>query len=272
LIIYKAENKINGKVYIGKTVYSLEFRINAHAHRTAQPFSYALKKYGIENFDISIVDEAETEAELSRKEREWIKKCNCRAPHGYNLTDGGEGSLGYVHLPAARAKISKAAKGRKMPPRTDAFKKMMSDKYKGRVFHPWTEESKKKLSETLKKRPPASEETRAKLSKAFKGRIISDYVRKCISKANKGRVHTEETRKKMGDSHRGKPLSKEHRRKIGEGNHRRGPCSEETKRKISEKRIQWWAKRSTEERKQVMKNVRRGQKAPPSQILASLGL
>lgn len=272
MIIYRAENKINGKIYIGKTVYSLEFRINAHAHRTAQPFSYALKKYGRENFDISIVDEAKTETELSTKEREWIKKCNCRAPHGYNLTDGGEGSLGYVHPPEARAKISRAAKGRKMPPRTDEFKKLMSEKHKGKTFWEPTEQSRQKQREAMLRRPPPSEETRAKLSKAFKGRIISDYVRECISKANKGRVHTDETRKKMGDSHRGKPLSKEHGRKIGEGNHRRGPYSEETKRKISEKRIQWWAKQSTEERKQAMKNVRRGQKAPSSQIQANLGL
>lgn len=30
MIIYKATNKINGKVYIGQTSHSLEWRINKH--------------------------------------------------------------------------------------------------------------------------------------------------------------------------------------------------------------------------------------------------
>jgi group I intron endonuclease len=242
-IIYKAVNKINGKVYIGKTTYDLEFRLKAHINRAKQPFQFAIRKYGRDGFDVSIVAHAETEAELSAKEMEWIKKCDCRGPKGYNMTDGGEGSLGYVATPEARAKISQSRKGRKFGPRSDEFKKLMSDKLKGRKLRPLTEEAKRKISEAMLRRPPPSEEARAKWSRAFKGRIISDHARECISKANKGRIKSEETRKKISASHKGVPLSAEHARRIGEGNRGR-KYSEATILKMSEARKQWWLNRS----------------------------
>ena len=242
-IIYKAVNKINGKVYVGKTTYELEFRLKSHLSSRKQPFQFALRKYGLEGFEIAIVDYTDNESDLSMKEIEWIKKCDCRGPKGYNMTDGGEGSRGYVASPEARAKISKARTGSKMGPRSDEFKKLMSEKFKGRMIHPPTEQSRQKQREAMLRRPPPSEETRAKWSKAFKGRAVSDYVKECVSKANKGRVHTDEAKKKIGDSHRGKPLSIEHGRKIGESQRGR-KYSESTILKMSESRKKWWANRA----------------------------
>lgn len=56
--IYKFENKINGKVYIGKTK-NIKERIYQHNHITKNKntkFGNAIRKYGIDmfNFDILI--------------------------------------------------------------------------------------------------------------------------------------------------------------------------------------------------------------------------
>ena len=61
-----------------------------------------------------------------------------------------------------------AAKKRVGQKRTDETKARMSAAQKGRTF---SEETKKKMSEAVKNRPPISEETRKKLSEKSKGRI-----------------------------------------------------------------------------------------------------
>lgn len=50
------------------------------------------KKYGIENFNIEIIDIATTKEELNTKEIYWIKEYNATNREiGYNLTIGGDG-------------------------------------------------------------------------------------------------------------------------------------------------------------------------------------
>jgi group I intron endonuclease len=94
VIIYKAVNKINGKMYIGKTTRRLEVRLLEHLYEKRMPFSRAYQKYGSENFNILIIDCAETEEELNEKERKWIAYYNPKKPNGYNVTDGGDGTSG----------------------------------------------------------------------------------------------------------------------------------------------------------------------------------
>lgn len=114
MIIYKAENLINGKVYIGKTVKSLKHRISRHvANNRGEPFARAIKKYGIQSIEFSVIDVANDEATLSEKEKYWIKYYNSHSGRGYNLTDGGEGSIGLHHTEESKAKVSAANKGRK---------------------------------------------------------------------------------------------------------------------------------------------------------------
>ena len=56
MVIYKFENKINGKVYIGQTIQKLSKRISSHKYPSGNknlPIDAAIKKYGIENFSIT---------------------------------------------------------------------------------------------------------------------------------------------------------------------------------------------------------------------------
>lgn len=68
------------------------------------------------------------------------------------------------------------------------------------------------------KRIPLSDEQKAKLITANKGKKLSDETRERISKSNIGRIVSEETKRKIGDKNRGKKHSKEHTAKWKKSN------------------------------------------------------
>jgi hypothetical protein len=53
----------------------------------------AIKKYGKENFEISIVCECDSIEEMNLKEEIYIKLFNSMVPNGYNLISGGNNRL-----------------------------------------------------------------------------------------------------------------------------------------------------------------------------------
>ena len=87
--IYKITNKINGKSYIGLST-NIEERFKKHRQCQGDKILYsAFRKYGIENFDFSIIELCCLE-ELSEKEKYWIAYYDTYN-NGYNATLGGEG-------------------------------------------------------------------------------------------------------------------------------------------------------------------------------------
>ena len=91
--IYQITNDINGKIYIGKTEFSIEKRFKEHCQdafrdrNEKRPLYAAMRKYGIEHFHIELIEETD-----SPEEREvfWIE--NKRSfKNGYNATVGGDG-------------------------------------------------------------------------------------------------------------------------------------------------------------------------------------
>ena len=58
--IYLIENKINGKKYVGCTIYTIEYRFQEHIKTINKfpnrPLYRAMKKYGVNNFLISILE------------------------------------------------------------------------------------------------------------------------------------------------------------------------------------------------------------------------
>lgn len=95
-IIYKITNKINQKIYIGRTTQSLQKRWSIHkAHskywkkyfKKSKSYLYAsIDKYKIENFDIQEIDRAVDFNSLVKLEAFYIKKFSSNNPHfGYNL-------------------------------------------------------------------------------------------------------------------------------------------------------------------------------------------
>lgn len=128
--IYKFENKISGKLYIGKATDPYG---RYHTHMTivrladSNPFykkahhynliHKAITKYGPENFDFIVIDEKETEKEILELEKYYIALYKTNVMRygqeaGYNLTDGGEGASGRFHTEEAKQKIRAKAIGR----------------------------------------------------------------------------------------------------------------------------------------------------------------
>jgi group I intron endonuclease len=116
-IIYKITNKINNKIYIGLTTRSLEERWNEHISVAFNPnskdynaiFKKAIRKYGVLNWDLEIIDTATTIQELKEKEQYWIKYYNSFAfdknSNGYNSTRGGDGVTGLNVIPVCQFDI-----------------------------------------------------------------------------------------------------------------------------------------------------------------------
>lgn len=106
-IIYKSTNTANGKVYIGQTWKSLNNRKGYH-HRSkdCMCFSRAIQKYGKQSFKWEVLAKAETQRDLDRLEKHFIKKYNSTNPSlGYNIKEGG--SHGKHNL-STKIKISRA--------------------------------------------------------------------------------------------------------------------------------------------------------------------
>lgn len=92
MFIYKITNTMNQKIYIGQTCQSIEKRFLQHS-KAITPLGDVMRKYGLENFTIEIIEECSTPEHAKEQERFWIKTLKSKVPNGYNQSDGGEGIL-----------------------------------------------------------------------------------------------------------------------------------------------------------------------------------
>lgn len=144
-VLYKITCSENGKVYVGYTSKTAEERFQAHllnARWKKKTALYdAIRCYGADAFAVKMLLECESHAEACEHEIRLIKELNSILPSGYNMTHGGDGvPLTLEQREAANAK-------------------------KRGVCSP------KQLEANLRRKgQKASEETRAKLSAARKGR------------------------------------------------------------------------------------------------------
>lgn len=177
--IYGIRNDITLKWYIGKCVRNVIDRKRAHFRGYGnKPLYNAIKKHGAENFTFHILLDGIIADALPNYEIEYIKAFNSKIPHGYNLTDGGEGALN-----PTQETIEKRVKHRRGVPRPKEVCDKISASHIGI-------------------RPNA--ETRAKQSAAKKGK----------SSHMKGKKHKKESKAKMSAAKLGKPMSEETRKKI----------------------------------------------------------
>ncbi len=189
-VIYKITSP-NGKIYIGKTSnFKNRMRHYKYGDYKRQPRIFAsLNKHGFDNHKISILDQFESNLSFAGgKEMFWIKSymtnyCKYPEVNGLNLTDGGEGFIGYKITEKERERLRKRAidtnfgsnnKGVKY---TDERKRQMSKHMKANPLNYW--EGKKRSEETKKK-------------------MVENR------RANGGYIQSEEQKKKRGDALRGR--------------------------------------------------------------------
>lgn len=95
--IYKIQNLINGKCYIGQSkdikkrwAGHRKTMLNQSDHSYNNPLYKSMRKYGIENFSFEVIEECLV-SELNNKEKYYIQQYNSFF-NGYNLTLGGDSS------------------------------------------------------------------------------------------------------------------------------------------------------------------------------------
>ena len=131
--VYMVTNKVNNKMYIGKhksTHFDEEYLGSGTVLLRAK------EKYGIENFESTLIEECNSLEELNEREKYWIAYYDAtNSDQFYNVLKGGDGGFDYIHnnLPhshlgkhlseEAKSNISKALSGKK---KSDSHKQSLS--------------------------------------------------------------------------------------------------------------------------------------------------
>lgn len=92
-LIYQIRNKLNGMIYIGKHTTK---RKNDSYMGSGLRIQYAIKKYGIENFEKTILFECASAEEMNAKEAEIVNEDFIARDDVYNIKLGGDG--GWDHF------------------------------------------------------------------------------------------------------------------------------------------------------------------------------
>lgn len=103
----------DGRGYVGITNGSAERRFREHQSKARNGSSLlvhkAIRKHGGE---LTVLAQGVTWAEAKRLEIEWIARLGTRAPAGYNMTTGGQGTQG--RIPTAKHRRAVGAAARRM--------------------------------------------------------------------------------------------------------------------------------------------------------------
>lgn len=214
--IYLWTNLINGKVYVGQAqnFYErmLKYKNGRELHRA---IGRAINKYGIDNFDISVLEKDLPCNKLNEREQYWMDYYNSYdLTVGYNVCKIAGTTSGFHHSKKSRKKMSdakikfykqnkdKLLVGEKNPmfgkTMSEENKKKMSERLMGNQYAKgkhWrlSEETKEKHRQSMLGKQNAlghkhTKETKQKISKANMGHTVSLETREKISKANKGKT------------------------------------------------------------------------------------
>ena len=203
--IYLIRNLVNGKVYVGQTVKTIEQRWRCHVNEARRdpryPILSAIAKYGEDSFEMTRLARAWSREQLDRLEVRFIAKLKAtdRAV-GYNLKTGGStGSLPPESRAAIGAKNRINGLGRRASSET---RRRMSESFRARYAAMTREEI---LAEKSALRGKSrSEEVKRKIGAAHKGKVIPQEMRDRIAASLRGRPLTEETRKKISKALKGR--------------------------------------------------------------------
>jgi group I intron endonuclease len=179
--IYKIQNIINNKVYVGSAI-NLRKRKNNHLsdlrynRHSSSHLQNAFNKYGEKTFKFVVLESVKNIIELEEREIFWIKKLKSHInSNGYNARIFVTDNRNLKHSEETKKKISENRKG------------------KGKHKQHITEETKKLKSKLCKSQnlkqyhTPETEKKRLKkLRESIYNKPISSEHKKAISRKNKG--------------------------------------------------------------------------------------
>lgn len=114
--IYKVTCKVNKKIYIG---FASNYRKRKNVHKASYKtqnykFYRAIRKYGWNNFDWSIIYQSKDKEYTLKSMENYFISLYDSFKNGYNTTLGGEGNLGNKHTEETKNKIGAVHKGKKL--------------------------------------------------------------------------------------------------------------------------------------------------------------
>ena len=145
MYIYKTTNTLNNKIYIGLSSKLVEKTKSYYG--SGKLINQAINKYGKEHFTKEIIErDIEDFDLLCEREIYWIKELKSKVEHGnYNMSDGGEGTVGVYPEAETRKKIGVATTRSNIERWKDpVYRELMVKRANNR-----SEEYKKKLSAAL---------------------------------------------------------------------------------------------------------------------------
>ena len=196
--IYMYTNIINGKRYVGQTI-NFNKRHREHIYVSYNdncdlPFHSAIRKYGIENFQIDIlVENINTQEERNELEKSFILLFDTlvTSRKGYNISSGGSNGNNFAgkseeEMDEIRKKWKESRSGENHwffgKKFSDEHKKKISESHKGKKM---SEEARKNMSKSKKGKNKGGEHPTARkiIQLSKKGEIIK--VWDCITSASK---------------------------------------------------------------------------------------
>lgn len=215
MVVYRITNKVNGKVYIGKTVQLATRRWRQHVSdvkRYTFPIHNAIRKHGEDAFTVETIYCAKTSNELNKMETLFIILHQSHiSENGYNMTLGGDG--GEVPNAATRAKMSSSRKGKKSSPEANA-------KRSARMVDFYTDPEHRRQTGSYAIGREVSCETRDKIKRSNLGK-------------NKGKHPSPETLVKMRLVQLGRKRTPEQCLNVKNAAKNRKPVSEEARKNMS---------------------------------------
>lgn len=214
----------NGKSYIGISSKGLDARWAKHVEhaigkRTNGALYAALRKYGPDAFTRVVLAEEAEWGTLCEMEKRAIIEHGTFAPGGYNVTPGGEGTLGPIS-PEARERVAAAQKKRFEDP--EERRKLLEQGAKGRAIT----SAKAEVRKAARKAYLASPEFKQAHAAATKAGMADPEVQRKVREKAKARAADPAWREKISASRAGMIL---------------GPQSESHRQAISDARKREWA-------------------------------
>lgn len=230
--IYKIENIINSKIYIGSSS-KLNIRFNTHKHdlkvgRHGNSYlQNAWNKYGEKCFKFSIIEIVKDVKLLEEREQYWCDFYS-KTNELYNIRICSNSNIGLKRSAESRKKMSEAHLGKPSNvlgiKHTDEARYNMSlshlGKSSGMKGKKHTDKAKSKMGNNSFLGKHHTEETKKKQSDAHKGKKLTEEHIENMRKANLGKRRTEETKQKISNTLKGRVFTEEHRKNISIGKKR----------------------------------------------------